>query len=110
MGLQTLDCPPRADMSRESGWPLDYFGRDRWEKVATSLRFTPQEAKIVESLLCGMRDKQIASALRLSVSTVRSHLSRIFIRHKITDRVELVLLVLRRFHAGEGAGSIIKND
>jgi len=43
--------------------------------------------------LQGKRDKQIAVSLSLNISTVRTHLTRVFDRIGVNDRVELVLQV-----------------
>ncbi len=57
------------------------------------LGFPPQQARIVELILEGRKDKQIAAAMGLRVSTVRTHLSRLFDRTDSADRVELLLRV-----------------
>ena len=64
-----------------------------WQRVVEVLALSPQQARIVELILRGMRDKQIALALGLRVPTVRTHLSRLFARLHIADRVELILKV-----------------
>lgn len=64
-----------------------------WARVVAVLKLSPQQARIVGLLLRGMRDKQIAAALDLSVATVRTYLSRIFVRLDVEDRVTLVLRV-----------------
>jgi len=79
---------------------------DEWHHAMRSLTLTPQQAKIVELILHGRQDKQIASALHLSQATVRTHLARLFARLEINDRVELVLRVLascRQDTAGESS-------
>jgi DNA-binding NarL/FixJ family response regulator len=63
--------------------------RDRW-----SFR---RNRRIVELILRGMMDKQIAQTLGLSVSTVRTHLGRIFTRLSVADRVELILHIFKEF-------------
>lgn len=64
-----------------------------WDEVVGALSLSPQQARIVELLLCGKRDKQIATALGLTVPTVRTYLARIFVRAGVQDRVELILRV-----------------
>lgn len=64
-----------------------------WAAVAKELRLAPQQERIVALLLRGMRDKQIARELGLSVPTVRTYLGRIFLRLGVQDRVELILRV-----------------
>jgi len=70
--------------------PLD---PQTWLAVAAHLELSPQQTRIVELLLCGRRDKQIAHELQLSVPTVRTYLGRIFLKLNVQDRVELILRV-----------------
>jgi DNA-binding NarL/FixJ family response regulator len=66
---------------------------DEWRDLSRRLGLPPQQAAIVELILQGKRDKQIASFLHLSHGTVRTHLRFIFRRLNVTDRVELVLRI-----------------
>ncbi len=62
-----------------------------WDQVAASLALAPQQKRIVELILRGLRDKEIAVAMKLSVPTVRTYLGRIFLRTGVRDRMELAL-------------------
>ncbi len=64
-----------------------------WTQIVEALGLSPQQSRVVELILQGMCDKQIAAELRLGVPTVRTHLGRIFQRINVGDRVELVLRV-----------------
>ncbi len=64
-----------------------------WAEVVSTLGFSPQQARIVELILCGACDKQIADRLSLSVDTVRTYLKRIDWRLGVRGRVELVVRV-----------------
>lgn len=64
-----------------------------WARVVAELGFAPQEARIVEGILKGQRDKQIARDLGLKMPTVRTYLTRAFRRCGASDRVELVVRV-----------------
>ena len=64
-----------------------------WAHVVRVLRFSQQQARITELILHAKRDKEIAAALGVNVWTIRTHLSRIFARLDVADRVELLLLV-----------------
>ena len=65
-----------------------------WTAAVASLRLSERQADIVELLLQGKRDKQIAQELGLKLPTVRTYLSRLFIRFGVADRVDLMLHVL----------------
>jgi two-component system, NarL family, nitrate/nitrite response regulator NarL len=61
-------------------------------KIAT---LTPREREVV-SLICeGLRNKQIADRLFISNTTVRHHLTSIFSKLGISDRLELVIFAYR---------------
>ncbi len=64
-----------------------------WKAIARELRLSARHVRIVALLLRGMRDKQIARAMGLRLSTLRTHLSRIFARVGVQDRVELILRI-----------------
>jgi len=76
--------------------PLD---AEAWVAVVRELELSPQQARIVEALLRGMRDKQIAGTLGLRVPTIRTYLDRIFRRVGVQDRVELILKVFTVAHS-----------
>jgi len=64
-----------------------------WKAVAGELSLSPQQTRIVELILRGQKDKEIANALNLTVPTIRTYLSRIFTKLKVDDRIALVLRV-----------------
>lgn len=57
------------------------------------LELSPQQRRIVQLLICGYCDKQIAGELGLSIDTVRTYLKRINSRLGVHGRVELVVRV-----------------
>ncbi|HZL36253.1 MAG TPA: helix-turn-helix transcriptional regulator [Tepidisphaeraceae bacterium] len=90
---------PAKDISALTALPV--FSPREWATVAAALQLSPQQTRIVGLILEGKRDKQIAVALGMSISTVRTHLGRIFARLDVADRVELVLHVFARFRSGD---------
>ncbi len=64
-----------------------------WKETIATLALSPQQARIVELIICGDGDKQIAPRLGLSVDTVRTYLKRINARLGVHGRVELVVKV-----------------
>lgn len=66
---------------------------DICSQVVGALRLTAWQSEIVALLLRGHGDKQIAERLGLRVATIRTHLSRIFRKIGVHDRVELILSV-----------------
>jgi DNA-binding NarL/FixJ family response regulator len=64
-----------------------------WKGLVRALDMSGRQAKIVELILQGKKDKQIALELGLSKHTVRTYLNRIFARLEVTDRLGLLLRV-----------------
>lgn len=54
---------------------------------------TPREKEIVQLIVGGASNKQVASALDISERTVKGHLSNVFQKLGVTDRLKLVLYV-----------------
>jgi DNA-binding NarL/FixJ family response regulator len=73
--------------------PLFPMDEATWAAVTDALALSPQQNRIVELILCGKQDREIAAALGLSFPTVRTYLGRIFDRLKVDDRMGLVLHV-----------------
>lgn len=67
--------------------------REIWIVIASRLKLSKQQKRIVELLLRANKDKQIACAMSLSVPTVRTYLKRIFERTQTTDRLSLILKI-----------------
>jgi two-component system nitrate/nitrite response regulator NarL len=59
-------------------------------------QLTPRELQIVQGVGRGLRNKEIASQLRISQKTVKSHLNNIFRKLRLDGRVALALLSQER--------------
>jgi DNA-binding NarL/FixJ family response regulator len=73
------------------------FSESEWRGLADLMQMSRQQRRIVWCLTQGMGDKDIAQAMGITPSTVRTHLDRIFKRMGVDDRVKLVLLLVREF-------------
>jgi DNA-binding NarL/FixJ family response regulator len=67
--------------------------------AVTVLGLSSQQARIVELILEGKADKQIARELGIRFGTLRTHLSRVFERTGTSGRMELAALVFSRLMA-----------
>ncbi len=72
-------------------FPLD---QRMWTAVIRRMKLPPQQAKIVAKILRDMSDEQIAEDLGIKESTIRTYLGRIFDRHEVQNRNQLVLRIL----------------
>jgi DNA-binding NarL/FixJ family response regulator len=78
--------------------PLD---DGHWLAVVKAMRFSPQQAKLVELVLRGLCDKQIAAAMGIGEPTIRTYLQRIAERTQTRGRMELAMRVLAVSHEVE---------
>lgn len=67
--------------------------RSTWKSVSTALKLSPQQVRIVELMLQGKQDKEIAANLGISIYTVQTYNKRIFARLHVSDRLALILLI-----------------
>lgn len=70
--------------------PLDQAS---WQRIVDELSLSSQQTRIVEHILCGRQDAEIADQLSLSVHTVRTYIRRIFDHAQVNDRLTLVLKI-----------------
>ena len=78
----------------------EIFSQSEWSELVNELRLSARQAEVIKLLFSGHSDKQIAMELQISVPTVRTHLSRLFLRFDVQDRTELVVYVFRHFRKG----------
>jgi DNA-binding NarL/FixJ family response regulator len=55
------------------------------------LKFTPREQEIISAILAGCVNKEIAANLSISEDTVKRHLSNIFAKAGVSNRLELAI-------------------
>lgn len=86
-----------------------------WNRAAStvpsmSLRqqygLSEREFEVVQLLLDGLHNAEIAEAFSLSLQTVKHHVSSIFKKMKVGNRVELALLASRSMHLGMTAVAV----
>lgn len=94
MGRSPHDSPP-PPAQPPGQFPMD---ADVWQEVIVRLRLAPQHVCLVEQLLQGKRDKQIARALGIKLPTLRTYFRRVFDRVEVDDRVGLILKIFRVAH------------
>ena len=89
----------RNDSTSEGNGEL--FSRHEWDRLLDHLSLPDRQAEILQFLLNGENDKQIAQKLRISLPTIRTHLQRIYARFDVSNRTSLVVEVFREFRAIE---------
>jgi DNA-binding NarL/FixJ family response regulator len=74
------------------------LGDEQWENLAGSLGLPRRQRQVVELILRGLQDKEIAEQLRLSVPTIRTYIGRLFLRLGVEGRLQLVLKLFAASH------------
>jgi len=80
--------------------PGEVFSEYEWAELVEKMALSPREAEIVHYLLADHSDKQIAMKLQISISTVRTHMTRLFRKLGVSDRQELILHIFSVFRDG----------
>ncbi|WP_281424959.1 helix-turn-helix transcriptional regulator [Paenibacillus tritici] len=62
---------------------------------------SPREEEVLELIILGKTNREIASTLFISEHTVKNHLSRIFHKMDVTDRSQIIALVYKRMFDSE---------
>ncbi len=81
------------------------FADDEWRRIVSALRLSPRMAEIAELVVRNAQDKEIAAALGISPSTIRSHFNQIFARLHVSSRTGLMYCVFAAYRREvEGTG------
>jgi DNA-binding CsgD family transcriptional regulator len=78
------------------------------ESRQEKLGLTPRELEIVTALVAGYTNKEISENLKLSLSTIKLYLFRIFEKLNVNTRLQLVLLWLNGPQDRDEAGIAVK--
>ncbi len=70
-------------------------GENGADRLASLRRLSAREREVIALVGDGRKNRQIAEALSISEATVRNHLTSIFRKMRIRDRVELAIFVHR---------------
>ncbi len=70
---------------------LQTRGRNR---AISAAQLSPRERQIIQLVLAGCRNREVATELKISEKTVKNHLSNIFDKLGVSDRLEMALYVL----------------
>ena len=77
---------------------LQTRGRNRAMSCA---QLSPRERQIIQLVLAGCRNREVAKELGISEKTVKNHLSNIFDKLGVSDRLEMALYVLDKKLLGD---------
>jgi DNA-binding NarL/FixJ family response regulator len=69
---------------------------------ARKVSLTPREGQLITLLTQGLKNKEVATVMSVSESTVKVYLSRLFAKVGVKDRFELAIYGLRCVTAGQG--------
>lgn len=75
-----------SDGSRRS-----LFSPREWDRIVKALELSPRQAEILDLLLNGYSDQEMATRLSIELPTIRTHFGRMFARFGVRDRTGLVV-------------------
>jgi DNA-binding NarL/FixJ family response regulator len=76
---------------------VSIFTETEWGEIVKDLSLSRRESQIVKELFEDNSDKKIAVDLQISLSTVRTHIGRLFLKLGADCRMDVILHVFRRF-------------
>ena len=82
------------------GQKTPVFTDHEWHSLTKTIPLSPRQLDISQCLFRGLSDKQIAQELAISISTVRTHLSRLFDKVDAQGRLDYVLFLTHHFFNG----------
>ena len=93
-GIHTVHAGQRVLAPRVTRWLVaKVVGGAAQASAATRLHtLTARERQVVAEVARGLSNEEIAGALRLSPATVKTYLSRLFVKLDVRDRTQLVIL------------------
>jgi DNA-binding CsgD family transcriptional regulator len=71
----------------------ELLSESEWTHLKENLGLPPRQGEVLRCVLGGMADKQTARTTGISVNSVRNHMTRLFRKFGVNDRVELILWV-----------------
>jgi DNA-binding CsgD family transcriptional regulator len=77
VGIRLTPTPPRAEFERN-------------EAAVASLGLSPRECEILALLASGQSNKELARTLAISPNTVKTHVSRVFEKLEVPNRVQAI--------------------
>ena len=73
----------------------ELFSESEWSRLIDHLALPERQVEILDLLLRGENDKQIARKLKISQPTLRTHLQRMYGRFNVPNRTSLVVELIR---------------
>ncbi|MBN1507424.1 MAG: helix-turn-helix transcriptional regulator [Sedimentisphaerales bacterium] len=81
---------------------MQLCSEQEWARLQEHLHLPARQAEIARHIMSGKSDKQIARAMGISITTVRTHVSRVFRKFDLSDRGELMLHVFACLRQSDG--------
>ncbi len=73
------------------------FSSQAWEIIARSLNLSVRELQIIRGVFDDQKELNLAKALGISVHTIHTHVARLHHKLAVTDRSQLIQLVMQEF-------------
>ncbi|MHB8482937.1 MAG: response regulator transcription factor [Nitrospiria bacterium] len=102
MGMENFCCQIpeiKETLSRSQGLLETFQKANNITLLARKFVLSPREGEVLMYLSQGINAKEIASMLRLSTTTVRTHIQRILKKLQVHSMLEAVALALGKNHS-----------
>lgn len=97
--------PKKTAATHSHSAPALPIEESHWKAIVAVLELSSQQAKVVELMLRGLGDKQIAAEIGISEPTLRTYQSRIAARTRTRGRMELAMRVMETSRQVDRDGS-----
>lgn len=74
--------------------PATMIGRQAWRAIAKAFDLSQRQAQVAEGIVDGLKEKEIAAQLGISVNTVHEYVGRLYDRLDVHSRSQLVSSLL----------------
>lgn len=88
---------PDAAPARLAGSAM--FSSQAWEEIARNLHLSARELQIVRGVFDDQKELTLAKILGISAHTIHTHVGRLHRKLAVTDRSQLIQLVMQEFLA-----------
>lgn len=78
---------------------IELFDKQQWSRMRRRYNLTPREVEVAELLCRGLTSSEVASEVRITSGTVKTHIRNIYRKMQVNSKIAMLL----RFLAETGA-------
>ena len=74
-----------------------FIKESRWCEITRTLKISGRESEIIQYIMAGETEGEIASSLGISAHTVHTHLERLYNKLKVNSRAQLITRIFAEY-------------